>query len=59
MLDRAGAATTAADVDGARRRTSRRTSDKVDEKLDIVETLQPTDGLRKAVEAWLRQGLRQ
>lgn len=31
-------------------------AERVDEKLDIVDTLQPTDGLRKAVEAWLAQG---
>ena len=29
---------------------------RVEEKLDIVETLQPTQGLRKATEAWLKAG---
>jgi methyl-accepting chemotaxis protein len=30
---------------------------RVEEKLDIVDTLQPTEGLRKATEAWLAQGV--
>ncbi len=29
---------------------------RVEEKLDIVETLQPTQGLRKATETWLKAG---
>jgi methyl-accepting chemotaxis protein len=32
------------------------TTDKVAEKLDIVEALRPTEGLRKAVEAWMALG---
>jgi len=31
-------------------------SGRVEEKLDIVETLQPTQGLRKATEVWLKAG---
>ncbi len=31
-------------------------SARVEEKLDIVDTLQPTEGMRKATEAWLKLG---
>ena len=31
-------------------------SARVEEKVDIVDTLQPTDGLRKAAEIWLKFG---
>jgi methyl-accepting chemotaxis protein len=31
-------------------------TDKVGEKLDIVEALRPTEGLRKAIDAWLALG---
>jgi len=55
ILDRAGAAMTAADVD-AFAKSFKENTDKLDEKLDIVETLKPTTGLRAAVEAWLAKG---
>jgi len=55
MLDRAAAAPGAAVVDGLEK-DFKAMAERVDEKLDIVDTLQPTDGLRKAVEAWLAQG---
>ena len=55
ILDRAGAAMTAADID-AFARNFKDNAEKVDEKLDVVETLKPTTGLRAAVEAWLASG---
>src|SRR5262249_35076757 len=55
ILDRAGAATTAADLD-AFAKSFKENAEKVDEKLDIVETLKPTTGLRAAVEGWLAKG---
>ena len=55
ILDRAGAAMTAADVD-AFAKSFKENAEKLDEKLDIVETLKPTTGLRAAVEAWLAKG---
>jgi methyl-accepting chemotaxis protein len=55
ILDRAGAAMTAADVE-AFAKSFKENTEKLDEKLDIVETLKPTTGLRAAVEAWLAKG---
>ena len=55
LLDRAAVAP---DVDSvaALEKTFKAMSARVEEKLDIVDTLQPTDGLRKAAEAWLKLG---
>jgi methyl-accepting chemotaxis protein len=55
LLDRAAVAP---DVDSvaALEKTFKAMSARVEEKLDIVDTLQPTDGLRKAGEAWLKLG---
>ena len=55
MLNRAAVAPVATDVD-AFEKDFKAMAERVDEKLDIVDTLQPTDGLRKQVEAWLAQG---
>jgi methyl-accepting chemotaxis protein len=56
IVDRAGAATSAADVD-AFAKSFKDNADKVDEKLDVVETLKPTPGLRAAVDALVAKGL--
>ena len=55
LLDRAAVAP---DVDSvaALEKTFKAMSARVEEKLDIVDTLQPTDGLRKTAEAWLKLG---
>lgn len=55
LLDRAAVAP---DVDSvaALEKNFKAMSARVEEKLDIVDTLQPTDGLRKAAEAWLKLG---
>jgi methyl-accepting chemotaxis protein len=55
ILDRAGAAVTAADVD-AFAKSFKDNADKIDEKLDVVETLKPTTGLRAAIEALVAKG---
>jgi methyl-accepting chemotaxis protein len=55
ILDRAGGAMTAADIDGYGK-SFKDNAEKVDEKLDVVETLKPTTGLRAAVETWLAKG---
>src|SRR4051794_40286063 len=55
LLDRAAVAP---DVDSvtALEKNFKAMSARVEEKLDIVDTLQPTEGLRKAAEAWLKLG---
>ena len=55
LLDRAAVAPTADSV-AALEKNFKAMSARVEEKLDIVDTLQPTDGLRKATEAWLKLG---
>jgi len=55
LLDRAAVAPSAESV-AALEKSFKAMSAKVEEKLDIVDTLQPTDGLRKAGEAWLKLG---
>ena len=52
MLDRAAVAPNVETV-AALEKSFKTMSAKVEEKLDIVDTLQPTEGLRKAGEAWL------
>ena len=55
LLDRAAVAPNADSV-AALEKNFKTMSAKVEEKLDIVDTLQPTEGLRKAGEAWLKLG---
>jgi methyl-accepting chemotaxis protein len=55
ILDRAAAAPTAARVEGLEKEFAT-LREETDEKLDIVESLQPTPGLRPAVEALLGLG---
>jgi methyl-accepting chemotaxis protein len=55
LLDRAAVAPNAESV-AALEKNFRTMSAKVEEKLDIVDTLQPTEGLRKAGDAWLKLG---
>ena len=55
LLDRAAVAPNAESVAGLEK-NFKAMSAKVEEKLDIVNTLQPTDGLPKAGEAWLKLG---
>ena len=55
LLDRAAVAPNAESV-AALEKNFKTMSAKVEEKLDIVDTLQPTEGLRKAGEAWLKLG---
>ena len=55
LLDRAAVAPDADSV-AALEKNFKAMSARVEEKLDIVDTLQPTDGLRKATEAWLKLG---
>ena len=55
LLDRAAVAPNAESV-AALEKNFKAMSAKVEEKLDIVDTLQPTEGLRKAGEAWLKLG---
>jgi methyl-accepting chemotaxis protein len=55
LLDRAAVAPDADSV-AALEKNFKAMSARVEEKLDIVDTLQPTDGLRKATEAWLKFG---
>jgi methyl-accepting chemotaxis protein len=55
LLDRAAVAPDADSV-AALEKNFKAMSGRVEEKLDIVDTLQPTEGLRKAAEAWLKLG---
>ena len=55
LLDRAAVAPNAESV-AALEKNFKAMSARVEEKLDIVDTLQPTEGLRKAGEAWLKLG---
>ena len=55
LLDRAAVAASADSV-AALEKNFKAMSARVEEKLDIVDTLQPTEGLRKATEAWLKLG---
>jgi methyl-accepting chemotaxis protein len=55
LLDRAAVAPNADSVT-ALEQSFRATAARVEEKVDIVDTLQPTQGLRKAAEAWLKLG---
>ena len=55
LLDRAAVAPNAESV-AALEKNFKAMSAKVEEKLDIVDTLQPTEGLRKAGDAWLKLG---
>jgi methyl-accepting chemotaxis protein len=55
LLDRAAVAPNAESV-AALEKNFKTMSAKVEEKLDIVDTLQPTEGLRKAGDAWLKLG---
>ncbi|MFZ8396196.1 hypothetical protein ACO1L9_14345, partial [Staphylococcus aureus] len=55
LLDRAAVAPNADSVE-ALEKTFKATSARVEEKVDIVDTLQPTQGLRPAAEAWLKLG---
>ena len=55
LLDRGAVAPNAESV-AALEKNFKTMSAKVEEKLDIVNTLQPTDGLPKAGEAWLKLG---
>ena len=55
LLDRAAVAPNVESV-AALEKSFKTMSAKVEEKLDIVDTLQPTEGLRKAGEAWLKLG---
>jgi methyl-accepting chemotaxis protein len=55
LLDRAAVAPNADSV-AALEKNFKAMSAKVEEKVDIVDTLQPTEGLRKAADAWLKLG---
>src|SRR5260221_367307 len=55
LIDRAAAAPNVESV-AALEKSFRAMSARVEEKLDVVETLQPTQGLRKASESWLKSG---
>ncbi|WKA28605.1 methyl-accepting chemotaxis protein [Bradyrhizobium roseum] len=55
LLDRAAVAPNAESV-AALEKNFKAMAAKVEEKLDIVNTLQPTEGLPKAGEAWLKLG---
>jgi methyl-accepting chemotaxis protein len=55
LMDRAAVAPDAESV-AALEKNFKAMSARVEEKLDIVDTLQPTEGLRKATEAWLKLG---
>jgi methyl-accepting chemotaxis protein len=55
LLDRAAVAPNADSVT-ALEKSFKATAARVEEKVDIVDTLQPTQGLRKAAEAWLKLG---
>jgi methyl-accepting chemotaxis protein len=53
LIDRAAVAPNVESV-GALEKNFKAMSSRLEEKLDIVETLQPTQGLRKAAETWLK-----
>jgi methyl-accepting chemotaxis protein len=55
LMDRAAVAPDVESV-AALEKNYKAMSARVEEKLDIVDTLQPTEGLRKATEAWLKFG---
>jgi methyl-accepting chemotaxis protein len=55
LMDRVAVAPDAESV-AALEKNFKAMSARVEEKLDIVDTLQPTEGLRKATEAWLKIG---
>ena len=55
LLDRAAVAPNADSV-AALEKTFKATAARVEEKVDVVDTLQPTQGLRPAAEAWLKLG---
>jgi HAMP domain-containing protein len=55
LLDRAAVAPNVDSV-AALEKSFKTMSAKVEEKLDIVDTLQPTEGMRKAADAWLKLG---
>ena len=55
LIDRAAVAPNVESV-AALEKNFRAMSARVEEKLDIVDTLQPTQGLRKATEIWLKAG---
>jgi len=55
LMDRAAVAPNVDSV-AALEKNFKAMSARVEEKLDIVETLRPTEGLRKATEAWLKIG---
>jgi methyl-accepting chemotaxis protein len=55
LLDRAAVAPNVESV-GALEKSFKTMSARVEEKLDIVDTLQPTEGMRKAADAWLKLG---
>ncbi len=55
LMDRAAVAPDVASV-AALEKNYKAMSARVEEKLDIVDTLQPTEGLRKAAEIWLKFG---
>ncbi len=56
LLDRAAVAPNVESV-AALERSFKTMSARVEEKLDIVDTLQPTEGMRKAADAWLKLGM--
>ena len=53
LLDRAAVAPNVESV-AALEKSFKTMSARVEEKLDIVDTLQPTEGMRKAADAWLK-----
>ncbi|HET9586110.1 MAG TPA: methyl-accepting chemotaxis protein [Bradyrhizobium sp.] len=55
LLDRAAVAPNVESV-AALEKSFKTMSARVEEKLDIVDTLQPTEGMRKAADAWLKLG---
>ena len=55
LLDRAAVAPNVESVT-ALEKSFKTMSARVEEKLDIVDTLQPTEGMRKAADAWLKLG---
>ena len=55
LLDRAAVAPNIESV-AALEKSFKTMSARVEEKLDIVDTLQPTEGMRKAADAWLKLG---
>jgi methyl-accepting chemotaxis protein len=54
-LDRTLTASSAGEID-VLEKEFKAAAERVEEKLDIVDTLHPTEGLRTAVESWLAQG---